>query len=343
MSEKLAIRGFVRGALQDPDGTVHMGEWHENVITNVGFAQYILANVGNKEMLAGAASVNVTYPMWCKIGSGSDFKTMSRLKLSEAGELPVVAEGAGYTTTKFSEQREQLTIVTYGKCYNLTRQAIINDDLSSFVGIAGAFGRAAAFKPEILATAQLVGNGNMADGIALFYASHSNLSGNANYKLDTVDHARAGIANMWALLGAQAAMKHGDLGAEVGIYAGAMLKVVLTPITGHLFAVAAVGSSSYGSGVEGVNPLAGKGLQVIAEPLLENALVSGYSSIKYYGFASPDDSPVIEVAFLNGNRNPYQEEVDNTGTGADGRVFKVRLDCAAAKVDWRGAVREDSA
>ncbi|MFH1496932.1 MAG: HK97 family phage prohead protease [Verrucomicrobiota bacterium] len=323
---------------------LNVGARHgETISVGTSDFPFILANAANKEMLAGAKTVVVSYPMWCKIGSGTDFKAMSRLKLSEAGELPVVAESAGYTTTKFSEQRETITLATYGKCYNLSRQAIINDDLNAFIGVPRALGRAAAFKPNILAVSVLCANGNMADSVALFHATHSNLSGSADHKLDTVDHARAGIANLWAMLAKQTAMKHGDLSTEVGIYASSMLKTVLTPITGHFLAASAIGSSSYGSGVEGVNPLAGRGIQVVPEPLLEHALVSGYSAIKYYGFADPADSPVIEVAFLNGNTNPYQEEVENTGTGADGRVFKVRLDCAAAKVDWRGAVREDSA
>lgn len=42
----VTVRGFVRGALQDSDGTVHMGDWEENVITNTGFSKYIVANVG---------------------------------------------------------------------------------------------------------------------------------------------------------------------------------------------------------------------------------------------------------------------------------------------------------
>lgn len=45
-TKKIAVRGFVRGAIQDPDGTVHMGQWHENIITNLGFSKYIVANVG---------------------------------------------------------------------------------------------------------------------------------------------------------------------------------------------------------------------------------------------------------------------------------------------------------
>lgn len=35
----MVIRGFVRGALVDPDGTVHLGDWHENAITTRGVQQ----------------------------------------------------------------------------------------------------------------------------------------------------------------------------------------------------------------------------------------------------------------------------------------------------------------
>lgn len=38
---EVSIRGFVRGALVDPDGTEHAGDWHENTITNEGYKHAI--------------------------------------------------------------------------------------------------------------------------------------------------------------------------------------------------------------------------------------------------------------------------------------------------------------
>lgn len=336
---------IVRMALRGPAITSFSLARHSDAIT-VGTSDFplILANVANKEMLAGARGARVTYPLWCKIGSGADFKAMSRLKLSEAGELQQVPEFGAYQTTKFSEQRETITIVTWGRAFNLSRQAIINDDLAAFTDVPRAFGRAAAYKPNIEAVKQLAGNGNMSDGVALFATARGNYSASSSYDLGTVDEARAGIANMWKLLGLIAAMKHGELGTEVGIYNGAILKTLLTPVTGHLNALTVLEASGYlGTNTIDGNPLRGLNLACVAEPLLENTNITGYSTTAYYGFADPAEAPVIEVAFLNGNQSPYLEEVENVGTAADGRVFKVRLDCAAGKVDWRGAVMENGA
>lgn len=45
-AEKCIVRGFVRGAIVDPDGTEHMGDWHENVLTEYGHQQVIRAFAG---------------------------------------------------------------------------------------------------------------------------------------------------------------------------------------------------------------------------------------------------------------------------------------------------------
>jgi len=38
----VVLRGFVRGALVDPDGTTHLGDWHENIITTKGVEHVML-------------------------------------------------------------------------------------------------------------------------------------------------------------------------------------------------------------------------------------------------------------------------------------------------------------
>lgn len=317
----------------------------EEVNTSTSDFPYILANVANKEMLAGAASVRVTWPQWAKRGSISDFKAASRLKLSEAGDLALVLEGAGYGTTKFSEQRETLTLGTYGTTWAMTRQMMINDDKAAFTDVPFALGRRAAYKPEILAVVQLLGNGNMADGNALFSTAHGNLSEVAgNAPGTSVAQARTCLQALWLKMQTQKAMQHADLAAEVALYSGADLKTVLCGPTGWINLASALNPAmSVTSGSEVSQALAGLGITLVSSPLLENALVTGYSTTAVYGFADPALSPVIEVAFLNGQDMPYQEEVENTGSAADGRLFKVRLDVVAGKVDYRGAVKEKGA
>jgi hypothetical protein len=55
-----------------------------------------------------------------------------------------------------------------------------------------------------------------------------------------------------------------------------------------------------------------------------------------YLFAEPNEAPVIEVVFLDGNQEPYIERQD--GFTVDGSQWKVRLDFGIGAVDYRGAV-----
>ena len=55
-----------------------------------------------------------------------------------------------------------------------------------------------------------------------------------------------------------------------------------------------------------------------------------------YLFADPSEAPVLEVAFLDGNQNPYLEL--QNGFDVDGARYKVRLDYGVGAIDYRGAV-----
>ena len=60
------------------------------------------------------------------------------------------------------------------------------------------------------------------------------------------------------------------------------------------------------------------------------------SGTRRYLFAEPAVAPVIEVAFLDGNQEPYIEQ--EMGFTVDGTRYKVRLDFGVAAIDYRGAV-----
>jgi hypothetical protein len=54
-----------------------------------------------------------------------------------------------------------------------------------------------------------------------------------------------------------------------------------------------------------------------------------------YVFASAQTAPVIEVAFLDGNQEPFIEQ--QAGFTVDGTQYKARLDFGVAAIDHRGA------
>ena len=60
--------------------------------------------------------------------------------------------------------------------------------------------------------------------------------------------------------------------------------------------------------------------------------------LTWYMASSPTQRETIEVAFLNGNRAPFQERRQEDITN-DSIVYKVRIDAAAAPLDWRGLYR----
>jgi hypothetical protein len=59
-ADRFRVRGFVRGALVDPDGTQHVGDWHENVITIYGHQQVVRNWAGLASASSSVAATNIT-------------------------------------------------------------------------------------------------------------------------------------------------------------------------------------------------------------------------------------------------------------------------------------------
>lgn len=302
---------------------------------------YILAATANKSMLDGYGAVKTTWPLWCKTGNLSDFKAMNRITLSEVGDLQLIREGGTYPQTSLAEDQNAIQVYTYGLKFNLSRQAIINDDMNAFTTIPARHGRAAKRLPNILAVIELCANRTLNDGTAQFATGHNNLSANANYALDTLAHGFDGISNIAGTLATQRGRLHAKAAAETEtLYMGLTLENLLVGTWAQAMIARQVLNSTTNVGQSNANvknPLEGIAT-VELEPLLGDSGITGYSTTAYFGFANPADAPVVEVAFLNGVQEPYMEEIEQTD--ADGRIMKVRLDCGAAPIDYLGAAKE---
>ena len=337
------MRTLVGEALRGPrinTETVEAFARGETIGAGTSDFPFILAVTANKQLLDGFRLAPTTYQSWCKVGNLMDFKASKRIKLTEAGELELIPEQGNYPNAKFGEKQESIQLATYGKKFTISRQAIINDDLEAFTTIPARMGRAAARKPNSLAVTVLCANAVLSDSVALFADGHANYGADVGRVLSDLTKARAMFMYMEQLLRKQKAYIADEEGATV--YLGLEPKIWLVPATGASYArMVVVSTADVSGGNAGVdNPFRGMA-QVVVEPNLENSTVTGNSSTATYLFADPADAPVIEVAFLQGNREPYMEEVDQND--ADGRVIKVRMDCAAAAVDYAGAVKEKGA
>ena len=109
-----------------------------------------------------------------------DFRTQHRPRMGGYGTLPTVAERGTYAQlTSPSDEEETFSISKKGGLEDLTIEMIANDDIRSLRNIPLKLGRAAAQTLYRGVFDIFTTNANMADGVAMFHATHGNLGSTA--------------------------------------------------------------------------------------------------------------------------------------------------------------------
>lgn len=284
---------------------------------------YILANVANKTLRAAYEAAPQTFKPFCRQTTNPDFKTIARTQLGDAPTLDVVAEGGEFKRGSTSDQREQYALATYGKVVAISRQVIINDDLSAFTRLPEMFGRAAADLESDTVWGIITANAAMGDGNALFHtASHGNLA------------AAGTVISVTSLGAARQAMRQ-QKGLN-GRFINVQPKYLLVPSSLETVAQQYMQQTTIVvTKAADFNPFAGN-LQVLAEPRLDAS-----SLISWYTAADPSQIDTIEYAYLEGQEGVYLE--NRVGFDIDGVELKARLDFAAKAIDWRGFYKNPGA
>jgi ATP-dependent protease ClpP protease subunit len=273
----------------------------------------LLADVARKSMLKGLTEAPETFQQWTGKGNLTDFRPAKRVDLTSFPNLDKVAEGAEYTYGTVGDRGEQIVLATYGKLFSITRQAVINDDLSAMTRVPQIMGRAAIRTVADLVYAVLTGNPAMSDGKALFHADHKNLLSAAALSIARIDEAKSKMR----------LQKDGK--ANLDIRPAFLLTPVALESTARALLAAEFDPSMPNANVP--NPVRGI-VEVIADPRLDDA-----SATTTYMTASAGMYDTIEVAYLDGNDQPYLEQ--QQGFTVDGAAFKVRIDAGVAPLSWR--------
>ena len=153
----------------------------------------ILAGVTNKTLRNAYETAPRTYPAIARRTTVADFKLVHRLQLGEAPQLEKVNQSGEFKRGTIGEAQETYRIETFGKVIGITRQVLINDDLDAFTRVPALFGTSAATLESDVVWGIFTANPAMADGNALFHASHKNLAG-AGAALDVAGLAKARTA-----------------------------------------------------------------------------------------------------------------------------------------------------
>lgn len=282
-----------------------------------------LENTLNKTLLAAYAIAPDTWREFCAVGEVSDFRAHNRYRTGYMSSLGEVPESGEFTQSNIPDAvKETIQAATYGNIVGLSRQAIINDDMGVFNRVAVQLGRAAGLTIEELVYALLAQNSGlgplMADGKTLFHADHGNIGGGAALTAAAID--------------TDGALMENQQDPEGNEYIGARPSVLLVPRALRGTAISINESEFDPDTADSNKPNTVRGFfdTVIATPRL--------AGTRRYLFADPMEMPCLEVAFLDGEQDPYLEMKE--GWGTDGMEYKVRHDVAVAGVEYRGGVTD---
>ena len=232
--------------------------------------------------------------------TAQDFRTISVARLSEMPSLERVGEGGEVSRGSVAESVEAFKLETFARIFGVTRQALLNDDLNAFGDALAAFGRAAATKEADLLADLLAANGGagatMADGVALFHASHGNKAASGS----GIDAASLGAARR-ALRETVGLDGKTPLGlAPKHLLVGSDMETVAEQLLGQIYA--AKSSDVVPEGLKlalHVEPrLNGSGFRVFADPsaaeVMSYAYLSGAEGVQ---FAQREGFDVLGIEF----------------------------------------------
>lgn len=282
----------------------------------------LLENTLHKVLLAAYATTPDTWTQWCMTGSVSDFRPHKRLRMGSFGSLQTVNEGGEFANKSIPDAtKESITAATKGNMISITRQALINDDLSAFNQLATMLGRAARLSIEVDAYNLLALNAGlgpvMNDGLTLFHATHNNISTGAALTASAIDADRVKMAQQTDPSGNEIL----DLRPSV----------LVIPIgLGGL--ARQINNGQYDFDASNKFQIPNKVLGLF-QGIVDTPRLSG---TRRYIFASPSIAPTVEVAFLDGQQQPFMEQ--QMGFRIDALEWKVRLDYAVGGIDFRGAI-----
>lgn len=272
----------------------------------------VLAAIVNKFLLAGFMAVEDSWRQISAVRSVADFKGINLLRLNGSFKFQKVGNAGELKVAAASDSKRTVSADTWGITTQLTRQDIVNDDLSALSMVPQRIGRGAALA--------------MNDAIwTEFQASNSTY----------FQAASAAAGNALSLSSLKtAATAYRKLNDPDGNPLGIAPKVLLVPPELELTAAELMTSSLLVSGnttaAPNANVLQGR-YRVVSSAYLT-------SSSTWWLMADANDLPALDVVFLNGQQVPTIEQVQ-----ADYSVLGVALrgymDFGVAKAESLAAYR----
>jgi len=283
----------------------------------------ILSNVANKFLLEGFFSVERAWRNICAVRNVSDFKTVTSYRLIGKDQYEIVAPGGELKHGTLGSESYTNKADTYGLLLAIDRRDIINDDLGAITTVPRKLGRGSGLKINDVFWGIFLNN-------AAFFTA-----GNKNY-LTGADTALT-IDGLTKAEKAFADLVDSD-GKPIGIQPAIVLvPTALSAMATMLYKSLEIRDTTASTKYPVANPHQNK-FRAEVSRYLSNSSYTGNSEKAWYLLADPQDLPVIEVAFLNGQESPTIETAE-----ADFNVLGVQMrgyhDFGVNLQDPKGAIK----
>jgi hypothetical protein len=278
----------------------------------------ILSNVANKFLREGWMAVDQTPMNIAAIRPVQDFKQITTVSLTGDlmfRELSATGE-IQHGTVGEEVYRNQAD--TYARMLAVTRQDIVNDDVSALTSAPRRLGRGGMLKLNDIFWRAFLNNG------AFFTVPRGN-------SLAATALGLAGLAAAEVAFMSQTDPDGKPLGVQPAI--------LLVPTALRATALTLMTSEKVKGQTDAPDANIWRGrFNVESSPYMHNTAYTGWSATAWYLLANPNEMPVIEIAALNGNVMPVVETAD-----ADFNVLGIQMrgysDVGVALQEYRGGVR----
>lgn len=277
----------------------------------------ILANIAEKAAQKRYDLQPRTFERWTKKDTLRNYKQFSQVRAGDFSSLLARKENGEFQEGSFGDEKEVAQLADYGIIHSFSNTMLVNDDLSLIMKVASESGIAAARLENKLAYAALTANANMNDGIALFHASHSNLS-------SATVVGTAGFTDAFKKMRTQKSVSGTD---PLNITPRYLICSPDKEAEARQFLAQIV-----------PNQTSSVNIYVGAVELVVDAELSGNA---HYFAADPALIDTVTVYHLEGQESP---KVESRYRWEDGALqLKVAHAVAAAPMDWRGLVKNPGA
>ncbi len=320
----------------------HRAMMIEEALTTSDFP-LMFGDVLARQLLPAYKAVESAWRPFTKMSTVSKIDVDERRFVVYGGDnlLPRVGEKGEYLASPRNELRYLIQANKRGRQFDLSWEAIINDDLGALRDTPERFGRAAERTEHRIMTT--------------LYASDvgAHVEGNGGDLYDIGVNAAATLLSVPALeVGVQTMNMFTDIGGEPIM---ATPKFLVVPPALEFTALRILNSvvlleaAAAGTPTGATNVIAMKGLQLIVDKYLPIVNTGADQHTQWYLFSDPADLAALEAAHLTGHENPEiamkSSNKVTVGGGAispfegdfetDNIFYRVRHVFGGTKLDWR--------